>query len=393
MSNEHVEHHENEQSTAADNTTMKEKRKKMLLAFGGVLILIGVSYFVWLLFFAGKSVSTDNAYTDVEVAEVTPLLNGPVKEVKVVDTQTVHAGDVLVVLDDTDARIAVRRAEADLGSARRKVQQIMASDKTLTGQSDQREAQVHGAEQSVARARARYDKAVLDEKRRRNLVEGGAVSRQEFTDSQAELREATAALEQAEANLTASRAASVSAQGARQANQTLFLDSTVETNPIVMAAKARLEQARVDLERTVIRAPVDGIVTQRSVDIGQHVQSGMRLMKIVPIKRIYVNANFKETQLGHVRPGQTVHLTSDLYGNDVVYNGQIEGFAGGSGAALSVIPAQNATGNWIKVVRRLPVRIRLDPEQLERHPLRIGLSMEATVDLTSSGSSSGHVQE
>ncbi|ASK34160.1 EmrA/EmrK family multidrug efflux transporter periplasmic adaptor subunit [Alcanivorax sp. N3-2A] len=372
---------------------MKEKRKKMLLAFGGVLILIGVSYFVWLLFFAGKSVSTDNAYTDVEVAEVTPLLNGPVKEVKVVDTQTVHAGDVLVVLDDTDARIAVRRAEADLGSARRKVQQIMASDKTLTGQSDQREAQVHGAEQSVARARARYDKAVLDEKRRRNLVEGGAVSRQEFTDSQAELREATAALEQAEANLTASRAASVSAQGARQANQTLFLDSTVETNPIVMAAKARLEQARVDLERTVIRAPVDGIVTQRSVDIGQHVQSGMRLMKIVPIKRIYVNANFKETQLGHVRPGQTVHLTSDLYGNDVVYNGQIEGFAGGSGAALSVIPAQNATGNWIKVVRRLPVRIRLDPEQLERHPLRIGLSMEATVDLTSSGSSSGHVQE
>lgn len=398
MSTEHDETKGNEQPEPADetvmkNTAMKGKRKKMLLAFCVLLVLVGVCYAIWLIFFAGKSVSTDNAYTDVEVAEVTPLVNGPVKEVKVVDTQTVHAGDVLVVLDDTDARIAVRRAEADLGSARRRVQQIMASDKTLTGQSDQREAQIHAAEQAVARARARYDKAVLDEKRRRNLVEGGAVSRQEFTDSQAELREATAALEQAEANLTASRAASVSAQGERQANQALFMDSTIETNPIVLTAKARLEKARIDLGRTVIRAPVDGIVTQRSVDIGQHVQSGMRLMKVVPIQNIYVNANFKETQLGHVKPGQKVHLTSDLYGDDVVYDGWVEGFAGGTGAALSVIPAQNATGNWIKVVRRLPVRVRLDPEQLERHPLRIGLSMEATVDLTNSGPSQGQVQE
>ncbi|WP_434508532.1 HlyD family efflux transporter periplasmic adaptor subunit [Pseudomonas aeruginosa] len=163
--------------------------------------------------------------------------------------------------------------------------------------------------------------------------------------------------------------------------------STVDDNPAVLAAKARLDQARVNLERTVLRAPFDGVIAQRSVEIGQQVQTGVRLMTVVPIDRIYVDANFKEGQLQKVRPGQHVELTSDLYGSDVVYTGRVEGFAGGSGSAFAAIPAQNATGNWIKVVQRLPVRIWIDPEQLKQHPLRVGLSMEATVDLRDHGES------
>ncbi|MGF7448127.1 HlyD family secretion protein, partial [Klebsiella michiganensis] len=258
------------------------------------------------------------AYTAAEVADVTPLVGGPVKKVNVVNTQLVHAGDVLVVLDETDARIAVSQAEAELGSARRKVMQIMANDTALSGQLDSREAGIQSAEHDVARARARFDKATLDERRRRNLVKAGAVSEQDFTDAQTELREATAALGEAEASLKAARAGSVEAKGSRQANEALFLNSTVETNPIVVAARTRLDQARINLARMVIRAPVDGVVTQRSVDIGQHVQAGNRLMRVVPIEDIYVDANFKEGQLSDVRPGQKVELTSDLYGSGVV---------------------------------------------------------------------------
>src|SRR5262249_29728357 len=161
-------------------------------------------------------------------------------------------------------------------------------------------------------------------------------------------------------------------------------DSTVDTNPEVQVAAARLRQAEVNLARTVIRAPVAGVVTQRAVDVGQHVLPGMRLMSVVPIESIHVDANFKEGELRDVRLGQRVKLTSDLYGNDVVYDGRVEGVAGGSGSAFAAIPAQNATGNWIKVVQRLPVRVRLDRRQLAEHPLRVGLSMKVTVDLTSS---------
>ncbi|MFW9065830.1 HlyD family efflux transporter periplasmic adaptor subunit [Klebsiella sp. C228] len=366
-----------------DSGDKKKHRRKLFTLFGGVLILIAIGYAIWLIFFAGKSVSTDNAYTAAEVADVTPLVGGPVKKVNVVNTQLVHAGDVLVVLDDTDARIAVSQAEAELGSARRKVMQIMANDTALGGQFDSREAGIQSAEHDVARARARFDKATLDERRRRNLVKAGAVSEQDFTDAQTELREATAALGEAKASLKAARAGSVEAKGSRQANEALFLNSTVETNPIVVAARTRLDQARINLARMVIRAPVDGVVTQRSVDIGQHVQAGNRLMRVVPIEDIYVDANFKEGQLSDVRPGQKVELTSDLYGSGVVYHGVVQGFDGGSGSALSLIPAQNATGNWIKVVQRLPVRVRLEREELRKNPLRIGLSMEVTVDLTS----------
>ncbi|MCS7815648.1 HlyD family efflux transporter periplasmic adaptor subunit, partial [Pseudomonas aeruginosa] len=328
-----------------------------------------------------------NAYTAAEVAQITPLVAGPVKEVKVSDTQAVKAGDVLVILDDTDAKIAVAQAEADLARTQRQVRQLLGNDESLAGQVALRAAEIATARSDLTRVTAAYEKAVIDERRRQNLVEEGAVSKEELTNAQTQLREARAALEQAQAGVRAAEAAKEAASGARTANSALIVDSTVDDNPAVLAAKARLDQARVNLERTVLRAPFDGVIAQRSVEIGQQVQTGVRLMTVVPIDRIYVDANFKEGQLQKVRPGQHVELTSDLYGSDVVYTGRVEGFAGGSGSAFAAIPAQNATGNWIKVVQRLPVRIWIDPEQLKQHPLRVGLSMEATVDLRDHGES------
>ena len=373
----------NTQLNAEVGKAQAAKRKRLLLGLGGILALSAIGYGAYLLIFAGRSVSTDNAYTNVEVAEITPQINGPVKQVNVVDTTAVHAGDVLVVLDDTDARIAVAHAQADLAKAKRQVRQMMANDLNLGGQEDLRVAEIQAADADLASAKAALEKATIDNKRRQNLAEGGAVSQQELTDSQAQLRESTAAFQQAQARVTVAHAAHSAASGARQANNALIVDSTVDTNPEVLAAAAHLEQAKVDLTRTIIRAPTDGIVTERAVDVGQQVQPGKRLMSVVPVDRIYVDANFKESQLRNVRPGQAVSVTSDLYGDDVVYTGLVEGFAGGTGSAFSAIPAQNATGNWIKVVQRLPVRIRLDPKQLVKHALRVGLSMNVTVDLTS----------
>lgn len=376
-----------ESSAKPDASQQKAKRKRLVLIVTTGLVAIGVLYGAWELLFAGKSVTTDNAYTAAEVAQITPLVAGPVKEVKVSDTHSVKTGDVLVVIDDTDAKIAVAQAEADLARTQRQVRQLMGNDQSLAGQVSLRAAEIATARSDLTRATAAYEKAVIDERRRQNLVEEGAVSKEELTNAQTQLREARAALEQANARVRAAEAAREAASGARTANSALIADSTVEDNPAVLMAKAKLNQARVNLERTVLRAPFDGVVAQRSVETGQQVQAGMRLMTIVPVDRIYVDANFKEGQLQKVRPGQHVELTSDLYGSDVVYKGRVEGFAGGSGSAFAAIPAQNATGNWIKVVQRLPVRIRLEPEQLKQHPLRVGLSMEATVDLSDHGDS------
>jgi membrane fusion protein, multidrug efflux system len=359
------------------------RRSRWLAASAIAVLLVGCAYAAWRLFFAAHTVSTDNAYTAVEVVQITPLVSGPVKAVKVVDTQAVRAGEVLVVLDDTDARLARLQAEAQLARTKQQVRQLWANDVGLAGQVDLRGAERGAAEADLAKAQADLDKAEVDAKRRRKLVDEGAVSRQDMTDAETRLREAQATLRLAQARIDVSKAANVAARGARQANAALIGDSAVDNHPDVLAAAARLEQARVNEERTVIRAPVDGIVTQRAVDVGHQVSAGARLMSVVPVAQIHVDANFKEVQLREVRQGQPVRLTSDLYGSGVVYDGWIDGLAGGSGSAFAAIPAQNATGNWIKVVQRLPVRIRMDPDQPARHPLRVGLSMTATVGLDS----------
>lgn len=370
-------------ATAIDQAPAKaQKQKRLFFLFGGGLILLAAFWWTWSTFIATGAESTDNAYTNVEVSQVTPLVGGPVKRVLVVNSQHVQAGDVLFELDDTDLQLAVDQAEAALGQARRKVRQIDANDENLAGQEQARTADQATARADFARADADLDKTLRDQERAQKLSVGGWIAGAKLDDTKTIVQQARAAVAQAEARIEAAKAAQAAAAGARRANHVLVEDATVETNPEVMAAKAKLNQAKVDLSRVVIRAPVDGIIDQRSVAVGQRVQAGNAVMVVVPLQEMYVDANFKEGQLSRVRPGQPVRVTSDLYGSHVVYRGRVVGFAGGTGSAFAVIPAQNATGNWIKVVQRLPVRIQFDPAELKEHPLRVGLSMHATIDIS-----------
>lgn len=368
---------------AVNETQRKGKRRKRLFfMFAVALTLSGTSWWGWSTFVAADTETTENAYANVEVSQVTSLVSGPVKRVLVVNSQHVRSGDILAELDDTDLRLAVEQAEAALGRARRHVRQIEANDETLAGLEAARAADEATARADLARAQADLDKAHLDDGRAQTLSVKGVIPVHRLDDTETIVRQAQAAISQATARVAASGAARAAAAGARRANQVLFDDTTIETHPEVVAAQAKLDQARVDLQRSIIRAPIDGVIDQRRVAVGQRIQAGTPIMAVVPLQDIYVDANFKEVQLRRVKPGQLVHLVSDLYGSDVVFHGRVEGFAGGTGSAFAAIPAQNATGNWIKVVQRLPVRIRLDPNELKEHPLRVGLSMHATIDLS-----------
>ena len=355
-------------------------RRRAFLIFGAVVAVAAFAFGGYRLLFGSRYVSTDNAYVAADVAQVTPLVGGPVARVLVSDTQAVKAGQLLVQLDDADARLAVAVAEAALARAERQVRQTLATGGALAAGVDAGAAGVAAGEARLARARADMIRARTDLERRQALVGDGAVSAEELTAARNAFAAAQALVESANADLAQLRAATVSARGNLAANVALTAGTTVSTHPDVLAARAKLQQARLDLARTQIRAPFAGIVAGRQVEVGQRVAAGAVLMRVVPIDRAYVDANFKEVQLRGVRPGQPVELVSDLYGDDVVYRGRVVGFSGGTGAAFALIPAQNATGNWIKVVQRLPVRIALDPAELRAHPLRVGLSMEATID-------------
>jgi len=313
-----------ETTTAKEPATTNGKRRQALFSLLAISILAagGGGWTYWKLV-GSRYVTTDNAYTAAEVAQVTSEIDGLVTDVRVVDSQQVKRGDVLVVIDATDVKLAARAAEADLERARAQ----------------------------IAAARADLERAGIDLKRREALVGSGSVSGDELTKVKNGATNARAALD-------AALAAEAQAQ-------------------------ARVDKTMVDQGRTVIRAPVDGVVARRQVQLGQRVLPSMPLLSVVPVQDMYVNANFKEVQLRDVKPGQKVELTSDLHGEDIVYHGVIDGFSGGTGAAFALIPAQNATGNWIKVVQRLPVRVRLDPAEIQAHPLRVGLSMTAKVDLRS----------
>ncbi|MGZ6019367.1 MAG: HlyD family secretion protein [Phenylobacterium sp.] len=354
---------------AAPGRTAAQARRRRLLTWLAIAVLVGAAlYGVYAFLFNGRTVSTDNAYVGADIAQVTPLIAGPVAQVLVRETEQVKAGQTLVILDAADAKIAVERAQAALGQAERKVQGYGASDTALAGQLAARDA-------DIARARSDLDRARTDLDRRQALAASGAVSGDELTNAKNKYTEAQAALAQAQA----SRAA---AAGSREANRVLIAGVSLEQNPEVAAARARLDAAQLMLARTVLKAPTDGIVSKKQVEVGQQVAVGAPLMAIVPATEAYVDANFKEVQLDKVRPGQAVTLTSDLYGSKVKFHGKVRGLSGGTGSAFSLIPAQNATGNWIKVVQRLPVRIDLDPKELAQHPLRIGLSMKATIDIS-----------
>ncbi|MGN0918736.1 MAG: efflux RND transporter periplasmic adaptor subunit [Oxalobacter sp.] len=310
-----------EQKTAPKTNTAKRRRLFAIL----VLAILGcaIAWCAYWFLYASKFVSTDNAYTATEVAQVTPEISGTVAQVNVVDTQTVKKGDVLVIIDEVDARLALNQAKADESMAQAQLSAAIADQK----------------------------KAAIDLQRRKALVSSGSVSADEVTAAENALASAMARID-----------------GAKAA---------------IAQAKARAEQASVDLGRTVLKAPVDGVVSKRTVQVGQKVQPGVPILAVVPIQDVHVDANFKEGQLKNVRPGQKATVVSDIHGSSVEYHGVVDGFSGGTGSAFALIPAQNATGNWIKVVQRLPVRIKLDPEELKAHPLQVGLSMEVTIDTAS----------
>ncbi|PRD65200.1 HlyD family efflux transporter periplasmic adaptor subunit [Malikia granosa] len=364
--------------------TLKQRRNKRLLALGGVVVVVAAATTAYWTLYASHFVSTDNAYAAVEVAQVTPAIAGTIAEVKVKDTQAVKQGDVLVTIDPTDAQLALAQAEAELGRAIRRVRAYVANDNGLAAQVNARIAEEKRAEAQLSAAQADFERAQIDLKRRQALLASGSVSGDELTRAQNAHLAAQAQLASAKAAIVQASANRVAAQGAREANAALIDQAGEDSNPEIVLARAKRDQAKVDLERTVIRAPLDGVVAKRQVQIGQRVSAGAPLLSLVPVQDMYVNANFKEGQLQKVRPGQTATVTADLYGSSVTYHGVVEGLAGGSGSAFAAIPAQNATGNWIKVVQRLPLRIRLDAKELEAHPLKVGLSMTVKIDTRSS---------
>ena len=356
-------------------------RAKLFTGFFVVIALAGGGYYAYDTLYASKHAITDNAYVGADIAPITPLIPAPVGDVLVSDTQAVKKGDVLVRLDDTDAKLQLAMAQASYEGVIRKVKAYLGNDRSLKAQIAARQADQERAAAQIISAQADYDKTRVDLDRRKTLVDKGSVSGDELTTVQTAFRVAEANLAAARAALEMAVAARESAEGGREANAALIEGVSVENNPEVLAAKASRDQAAVNVERAVIRAPIDGVIAKRQVQVGQRVQPGMTLMNIVPLTDVYVDANYKEGQLTKVRVGQAVELTSDLYGSNVVYRGHITGFSGGTGSAFSLVPAQNATGNWIKVVQRLPVRIALDPAELKDHPLAVGLSMSADIHL------------
>lgn len=368
------------ESEATPDPALQEKRRKLLRAFALALLGIALLWGAWYYLTQSGRVRTDNAYVGADIAIVTPLVSGPVKAVRAGGTQLVTKGDILVVLDDADAQVDVANAEAMLRQAQQRFRQTSAGDISLEARLAARAADMAQSRGQLTAAQADFEKSRTALNRREALAPSGAISAEELTIARTAFQQARAALDQARASLLAAQSTQSAAAGDLAANRALTIGVTLETAPEVAAARARLAQARLNLERTIIRAPITGVVTNRQVQIGQRVQAGTPMMTLVPLHAVFVDANFKESQLRKVKPGQTVELTSDFYGSDVVFHGKVKGFAGGTGAAFALIPAQNATGNWVKVVQRLPVRILLDQSEVKAHPLRVGLSMEAVID-------------
>jgi membrane fusion protein (multidrug efflux system) len=368
-----------QQNSAAART---DQRKKWLVRLLLAVVVLGGAWLAYWFLYSSHFITTDNAYTAVEISQVTPSVEGTVKAVNVSDTQQVKEGDVLALIDDADTRLALLAAQAELGRATRRVEGYFANDKSLAAQVLAREAEEQRAQAQLTSAQADDSRASIDLRRRQALEKSGSVSGEELTRAENAASAASANLAVARANLALARANLETTRGLKLMNQTLIAGTSVQDNPEVVFARAKAEQAQLNQARTTVRAPVSGVVAKRLVQVGQRVQAGTPLLSVVPVQLMHVNANFKEVQLPKVKVGQAVELTSDLYGDEVVFKGVVEGFAGGTGSAFAVIPAQNATGNWIKVVQRVPVRIKLDPDQLKKNPLTVGLSMTVRIDVS-----------
>ncbi|HEM7851167.1 EmrA/EmrK family multidrug efflux transporter periplasmic adaptor subunit [Burkholderia multivorans] len=342
-----------QQNAASAQPQNNGKRKRMMTLLVAVIVIAAIAYGLYYFLVARFHEETDDAYVNGNVVQITPQVTGTVIAVKADDTQTVKAGDPLVVLDPADSQVALQQAEANLAQTVRQVRGLFVND-------DQYRAQ-------VALRQSDLSKAEDDLRRRLAVAQTGAVSQEEISHARDAVRAAQASLDAAQQQLASNRA--------------LTANTTIASHPNVLAAAAKVRDAYLANARNTLPAPVTGYVAKRSVQVGQRVSPGTPLMSVVPLNAVWVDANFKEVQLKHMRIGQPVELTADIYGSSVVYHGKVVGFSAGTGSAFSLLPAQNATGNWIKVVQRLPVRIELDPKDLDKHPLRIGLSMQVDVNI------------
>ena len=334
-----------------------------------LVVLAGLAYGAYDWYAGRNQESTDNAYVQGNVIQITPQIGGTVTAILADDTDFVKAGQPLVKLDAADAKMALDLAEANLAQAVRQVRSLYANNTTL-------EAQLAVRESDILKAQNEINRLGDDLARRQSLVGIGAVSAEEISHVQAQLTQAQNAL-------VSAKAASLAARDQLQGARTLTDNTQVQNHPSVLAAAAKVREAFLALHRATLPAPVDGYIAKRTVQLGQRIAPGTPLMSVVALGAPWVDANFKEVQLRTIRIGQPATLTADVYGKKVKYQGSVIGLGAGTGAAFSLLPAQNATGNWIKVVQRVPVRIALDPAQVSAHPLRIGLSMEVTVDVKS----------
>ena len=338
----------------------RRKRNLTLVTLLFIIIALGVTLAYFLCW--QHEEETEDAYVAGHLVQITPQITGTVRKVMFDDTELVKKGDVLITLDDSDFQLAYDRAQNELIQAIRQ-------NKQQTATNSQAKAQVLLRKADLARAQA--------DLRRRELLSGtDAISGEE-------LSHARAAVVQAQAALKAVEAAETSAQAAIGNNIPL------RQQPAVQTAVSRIKDAWLNLQRTQIHAPIAGQVAKRNVQVGQRITQGVPLMAVVPLDNLWVDANFKESQLRKMRIGQSVEMVSDLYGSKVVYHGKVMGLSAGTGSAFSLLPAQNATGNWIKVVQRVPVRISLDSRELRANPLRMGLSMTVKVDISESGTGKG----
>jgi membrane fusion protein (multidrug efflux system) len=337
---------------SVENAPSTRKRKLLLALLGVAVVVSAVAYGTYYMTYARYYESTDDAYVSGNLVQLTPQVTGTVVAVNADDTQIVKAGDSVVTLDNADAKVALGNAEATLGQTVRQVSSLYVNN-------DFYAANVAQKQSDLARARD-------DLRRRQAVADTGAVSAEDIAH--------------ARDTVTAAQAALDAARQQAEANRALTDRTTIEQHPNVQAAASKVRDAYLAYARNTLPAPVTGYVAKRSVQVGQRVSPGTPLMAIVPLDGVWVDANYKESQLRNMRIGQPVALTADVYGGKVEYHGRVVGFSAGTGSAFATLPAQNATGNWIKIVQRLPARIQLDQKELEAHPLRIGLSMEVEVD-------------
>ena len=342
--------------TQTSSNNKSQQRKKGLSIFILLLLLIAIGSAAYWFFFIKGFEETEDAYVSGNQVMVSAQVAGNISKINVDNMDPVQAGDVLLELDDTNTKLSFEQAKSNLANAVRQISQLNYTVKQL-------KSAVRANEITLAQAQGNLNRRV-------QLVKDGAIDKESF-------QHAKEAVELAKANLTTS-------QNQLEANQALLLDGPLSEQPQIQSAVSNLKQAWLNLERTKIRSPIKGYVARRNAQVGQAVSVGGALMAVVTTDQMWLDANFKETQLTHMRIGQPVKIHFDLYGKDKTFDGKVVGIEMGTGSAFSLLPTQNATGNWIKVVQRVPVRIQLDPQQLAENPLRIGLSATVKVNVSDS---------